>query len=68
LNDDGLRQLGQLPLLTQLDLRDTAVTDAGLTALRHYHSLTELDLRGSKVTEKGIAALRKALPHCKIVH
>jgi hypothetical protein len=52
--------------LTNLDCRETQVTNLspleGCDKLRTFN----LHLQGSKVTAAAVAALRKALPECKI--
>jgi Ran GTPase-activating protein (RanGAP) involved in mRNA processing and transport len=53
--------------LEELDLRDSAVTDAGLTTLVKLTNLKRLDLRGAPVTEGGCQRLAKTLSNCEIL-
>lgn len=57
IDDDGLRNLGELPRLQMLFLPGTAVTDAGLEQLRRYPKLEVLHLYDTEVTDAGLAHL-----------
>ena len=56
-DDDTLRHLAGLPLV-QLELTDTAVTDAGLEHLEHLPDLRWLTLCGTGVSDAAIARSR----------
>jgi hypothetical protein len=58
---------GIFELVRELDLSDTAVTDAGLEHLKGLHALKELSLKHTRVTEQGIKRLRSTLPNLKPV-
>ena len=66
-SDVGLKELANLPSLSNLDLRGTKVTDAGLKGLAIKTNLTSLQLGSSKVTIEGVRELRTALPLCDIL-
>lgn len=51
--DDTLRLLRHLPI-AELDLRNSAVTDAGLEHLADQQHLTRLNLQRTKVTNRGL--------------
>jgi len=57
--DSQLKELAQLPHLTNLNLGYTQVTDSGLKELAPLKNLTTLSLRGTKVTGVGFRSLTK---------
>jgi hypothetical protein len=64
----GLKELANVPNLTELGLMASQITDEGLQELAKLKNLYGLNLGGTKVTKAGVAALRKALPNCQIKH
>ena len=59
ITDAGLAHLAKLPLNRELNLGNTAVTDAGIVAhLGKKATLNIVDLRGTAVGKAGLAALR----------
>lgn len=58
LNDEGLKQLPDLPELTELNLKDTKITDAGLAELPDLPSLAWLNLFGTEVTDAAVDSLK----------
>jgi hypothetical protein len=55
--DVGLREIGRLAGIQNLDLRGARVTDRGLARLRGMRSLECLDLGMTSVTDRGLAHL-----------
>ena len=66
ITDIGLRHIGGLTRLKELDVQRNPITDAGLQHLRALTGLTHLGLFHTRVTDEGVNELRKALPNCKI--
>jgi hypothetical protein len=58
--------LAAIPLLRELALSGTGITDAGLEAMAGARALQFLQLYGTKVTDGGVAHLKRALPGLKI--
>ena len=61
-DDEALRQVGELRHLTELDLDRTPITDKGLAFLQRLDKLRRLGLRGTRITSDGLKqleALRK---------
>lgn len=62
-DDDRLRALAETPgvaeQLTELDLRDSAVTDLGAEVLPRFTAVTRLDLSGARVTGAALAHVAK---------
>ena len=57
----------KLPLLTNLNVSATTITDRTLSAAAECPRLTTLELSGCKqITTAGIERFRQALPNCKI--
>lgn len=65
--DAGMKDIGTLRTLVNLDLTGTKVTDAGLRKLAVLDDLAYLDLTGTKVMHAGVKALQEALAKCRIV-
>jgi hypothetical protein len=60
IRDDQMEQLNEVAnLLVNLNLSDTAVTDAGLAKLTHTYVLFNLNLVGTKATPAGVAHFQK---------
>jgi hypothetical protein len=57
-DDETLVHVGRLGLLENLDLADTAVTDAGLAHLEGLKSLRNLNLANTQVSDAGLAHLK----------
>lgn len=58
--------LSTQPLLDNLQLTDSDLTDAGLAHMKSLRSLSELDVRGTHVTREAVAQLHAALSSCRI--
>ena len=56
--DADLALVKALPKVEQLDLRNTAITNAGLANLEGMASLTHLHLEGTAVTDEGLAHVK----------
>lgn len=56
--DEDLALVKRLPKVQQLDLHNTAVTDAGLKDLAGMTALTQLHLNGTAVTDAGLEPLK----------
>ena len=56
--DADLALVKALPKVEQLDLRNTAITNAGLVNLDGMASLTHLHLEGTGVTDEGLAHVK----------
>ena len=56
--DPELALIKALPKVEQLDLRNTAITNAGLANLEGLATLTHLHLEGTGVTDEGLAHLK----------
>jgi len=54
------------PLLTELDLQGTSVTDASIPVLKVMTALKTLNLEKTQISDRGVRELQKALPNCKI--
>ena len=70
ITDAGLKNLCSSPgiaeRLTELNLKDTAVTDNAIQYLRKMSRLKKLCLKGTKVSDKSVEELRHLLPDCRI--
>ena len=56
-DDEALRQVGELRHLTELDLDRTPITDKGLAFLQRLDKLRRLGLRGTRITSDGLKQL-----------
>jgi hypothetical protein len=61
-----LKHLKDLPLLEELWLESSDISDDGLVSLEELQHLQLLRLDRSSVSAKGIERLQEALPNCKI--
>ena len=59
LNDASLGELPSLPILTELNLKDTQITDAGLAKLPDLPEIEWLNLFGTKITDASVESLKK---------
>ncbi len=57
ITDEGLKTIGQMKQLKDLDLSGTKISDAGLVHLQGLGHLDSLSLENTKVTEAGLAHL-----------
>jgi len=65
--DATLTEVAKLPILRELFVSNSRVTDAGLASLKAMKRLTSLTIpKKASVTDAGIANLQKALPNLKI--
>ena len=60
--------LSRIPLIVELDLRYTAISDAGLLHLQDARSTQALNVSGTRVTAEGVRRLHAALPDCWIIY
>ena len=58
LDDDGVGEMPDLPILTELNLKDTKITDKGVTLLPEMQKLEWLNLFGTAVTDQSIDKLK----------
>ncbi len=58
ITDDGLKHLQTLPILDQLQLIGTRVTDAGMATIGTLTGLCRLDIVKSPITDEGVARLK----------
>jgi Leucine-rich repeat (LRR) protein len=56
--DEALATVGRLVTLKELDLTDTAITDAGLAELTSLTQLEELDLSFTSIGDEGISHIK----------
>ena len=54
INDDGLKQIGELSKLRKLDLNGTLITDATMVHLNNLPLLQELQVGGTGITDAGL--------------
>jgi hypothetical protein len=53
--------------LEQLDIANTATSDAAIESLLPQRELLELDIRGTRISKRGLSRLQSALPaKCQI--
>ena len=57
-NDDDLALVKMLPKVTQLNLRNTSITDKGLANIAGFIALTQLHLDGTGITDAGLVHLK----------
>lgn len=63
ITDDQLLKLDELKLMQftmNLDLSDTAISDASFAKLKNMRAVKNIKLKGSKVTKSGVEAFKKA--------
>ncbi len=66
-SDAGLKDLCTLPLLRNLDIRDSKISDAGLMMLAKVKDLEVLNVAGCKdITEPGIARFKALRPKVRV--
>lgn len=66
LNDEQLKKLTGLTMVTSLQLNGTKITDAGLADVAKLQRIESLTMPGTAVTDAGVAHLTK-MPNLKIV-
>jgi len=68
--DDGLQQLAQRngagDFLDNLDLSNTAITDASVPSLISMKRLVRLVVKGTKLTDAGVERVKGVLPKCQV--
>ena len=62
ITDAGLKEIGKIKSLVELDLYQTKITDEGLKHLAPLTNLRELFVEETKVTSQGASDLKKLLP------
>ena len=68
LGDEELIFVRNLPMLEELYLADTQVSDHGVKHLVTLSNLRLLVLIDTQVTDEGVESLQEALPKCHIDH
>jgi Leucine-rich repeat (LRR) protein len=66
IDDEASAYLLKMENLQELDLGETAITDAALDRLKGLKSLKELFIGGTDATEQAVEAFRKARPDCRV--
>jgi hypothetical protein len=61
-SDEGISDIQELIGLEELELGQTAITDASIPYLSTLHNLRRVNIGQTNVTKEGAARLRKALP------